>query len=97
MVAEDEHDHKGLAPGARGQRAFSDAALYEALLERYFEGWRFQKTGLTETFDFDRYLKEIDQELFAAMVVRSNGRLVFANAAYQPKAGDIVINFLPQS
>ncbi|MGB1884164.1 MAG: cation:proton antiporter [Gammaproteobacteria bacterium] len=97
MVAEDEHGHKGLAPGARGQRAFSDASLYEALLERYFEGWRFQKTGLTETFDFDRYLKEIDQELFAAMVVRSNGRLVFANGAYQPKAGDIVINFLPQS
>ena len=97
MIGDDEHEHKGLAPGIRGRRAFSAGSLYEVMLERYFEGWRFQKTGLTETFGYDRYVEEIDDKLFAALVLTAAGRLLLFTEDYQPKAGDTLINFLPRS
>ena len=58
MPTADEHEKKGYTSTLRGQRAFSEDALYEVLLQRYFEGWRFQKTGLTSEFTFEDYRKK---------------------------------------
>lgn len=92
----DEDEKKGLTPTMRGQRAFSDEALYEEMLKRYFEGWRFQKTRLTETFDFDSYSeKHAATGLYAAIAVKAQGGLAFDLERYSPGDGDVVINFLP--
>ncbi|MGR8919930.1 MAG: cation:proton antiporter [Gammaproteobacteria bacterium] len=95
MPAIDEDERKGISMTLRGQRAFSEGALYEILLERFFEGWRFQRTRLTEEFGFERYTGEIDAGLFAALVVREGGGLEFDLARYKPAPGDTVLNFLP--
>jgi NhaP-type Na+/H+ or K+/H+ antiporter len=95
MPTADEDEKKGITAALRGQRAFSDGALYEELLQRYFEGWRFQKTGLTSEYTFEDYLAKIDDDLFAALVVRQAGGLVFDLGRYKPDAGDVVVNFLP--
>jgi hypothetical protein len=95
MPAADADEKKGFTPSLRGQRAFAEAALYEVLLQRYFEGWRFQKTRLTAEFGFDRYRETIDAELFAAIFVRQAGGLVLGSERYKPVAGDTIVNFLP--
>ncbi|MGE0485165.1 MAG: cation:proton antiporter [Gammaproteobacteria bacterium] len=95
LPAADADERKGLAVSLRGQRVFSPDALYEVLLQRYFEGWRFQKTRLTEEFDFATYRERIDDKLFAALVVRQAGGLVLNLERYKGAAGDTVINFLP--
>lgn len=95
MPSADEHETKGLTVTLRGQRAFAEGALYEVLLQRYFEGWRFQKTRLTAEFDFARYREAIDDALFAALIVKQGGGLVIDVGRYKPASGDTLINFLP--
>ena len=95
MPTADEHEKKGYTSTLRGQRAFSEDALYEVLLQRYFEGWRFQKTGLTSEFTFEDYREKIDDECFATVFVRQSGALVLDPVRYKPDAGDTVINYLP--
>ena len=95
MPGTDDDDRTGLTPTLRGQRVFSGDALYETLLQRYFEGWRFQKTRLSEEYDFDKYCARIDAELFATLVVKAGGGLVLDVTRYEPVAGDVIVNFLP--
>ena len=95
MPTADQHEKKGITVTLRGLRAFSEDALYEVLLQRHFEGWRFQKTGLTAEFSFEDYREKIDDEMFAALIVRQSGALVLDLGRYKPDAGDTVINFLP--
>jgi NhaP-type Na+/H+ or K+/H+ antiporter len=95
MPKADEHEKTGYTSTLRGQRVFSEDALYEVLLQRHFEGWRFQKTRLTEEFSFDAYREKIDDQLFAALIVRQSGALVLDLARYKPDAGDTLVNFLP--
>ena len=95
MPTADEHEKKGYTSTLRGQRAFSEDALYEVLLQRYFEGCRFQKTGLTSEFTFEDYREKIDDECFATVFVRQSGALVLDPVRYKPDAGDTVINYLP--
>ena len=97
MPTADEDEKKGITVSLRGQRAFSDNALYEDLLQRYFEGSRFQKTKLTDEYTFEMYLGKNDGRLFATLVVRESGGLQFDLDRYKPSAGDTVINFLPQT
>ena len=95
MPGADADDRTGLTPTLRGQRVFSGEALYETLLQRYFEGWRFQKTRLSEEYGFDKYCARVDAELFATLVVKAGGGLVLDVTRYQPVAGDVIVNFLP--
>lgn len=95
MPGTEQDEKKGFTSALRGQRAFSEEALYEVLLQRYFEGWRFQKTRLTDEFSFEDYRARIDDELFATLVVRESGGLVIGARRYKPEAGDTVVNFLP--
>ena len=88
-------ERKALTATLRGQQVFAADALYEVLLQRYFEGWRFQKTRLTEEFDFQRYREKTADAQFATIIVRSSGGLVLNLARYKPVSGDTVINFLP--
>lgn len=95
MPVSEEDERKGFTTALRGRRAFSEEALYEVLLQRYFEGWRFQKTRLTEEFSFEEYRERIDGGLFATMVVRESGALLLDLSRYKPEPGDYVVNFLP--
>ena len=95
MLPIDQNDKKGLAPTLRGKKAFTDDALYEELLRRHFQGWRFQKTRLTDEYTFKEYMNDCDGEQMAAIVLRQNGVLNFESDNRTPASGDVVINFLP--
>jgi NhaP-type Na+/H+ or K+/H+ antiporter len=94
MPASDQHETKGLLSTLRGHTAFPASALYEEILRRYFQGWRFQKTRFTESYTFDDYRGGEIREAFASMLVRPNGALVIGPADHHPNAGDTLISFV---
>lgn len=94
MPASEQHEKKGLTPALRGQSAFPADALYEEILRRYFQGWRFQKTRFTESYTFDDYRRASPAETFASLVVKPNGALVLGPLDADPESGDTLINFV---
>lgn len=96
MPASEQHETKGLVSGLRGQSAFQSDALYEELLRRYFQGWRFQRTRFTDTYTMDNYLENANGELFAALLVKPSGALKLGFIDGRPESGDTLINFGPE-
>ena len=94
MPASDQHERKGLISALRGQSAFADDALYEEILRRYFQGWRFQKTRFTDSYTYDDYIESTSEEAFASLIVRPNGTLRLGVRADPPESGDTLINFV---
>ena len=94
MPAQSQHETKGFTPALRGRVAFAEEALYEEILRRYFQGWRFQKTKITEEYTYEQYLSDIEESDFARLLVKANGELKFDRDA-EPEQGDTVVNFLP--
>ncbi len=94
MPAADQHETKGLISGLRGQSAFAAAALYEEILRRYFQGWRFQKTRFTDSYTYEDYKALVPDETFASMVVRPNGALRLGSLETAPEPEDTLINFV---
>ncbi len=94
MPATEQHDTKGLTPALRGQSAFTDSALYEEILRRYFQGWRFQKTRFTESYTYEDYRVASPDEALASLVVSPSGALVLGPLEDSPESGDTLLNFV---
>ena len=94
MPSQSQHETKGFTPALRGRLAFEEQALYEEMLRRYFQGWRFQKTRITEEYSYEQYLTDATEDTFARIIVKANGDLKLNHDAL-PEAGDTVVNFLP--
>ncbi|MEM7465359.1 MAG: cation:proton antiporter [Pseudomonadota bacterium] len=94
MPSQAQHETKGFTPALRGRLAFQDEAVDEEILRRYFQGWRFQKTKITEEYTFENYLADVEEQNFARLIIKANGDLKL-NHEIVPDAGDTVINFLP--
>jgi NhaP-type Na+/H+ or K+/H+ antiporter len=94
MPAADQHETKGLISALRGQSAFPDSALYEEILRRYFQGWRFQKTRFTDSYSYENYRALVPDEPFASLIVRPNGALKIGPLDVAPEPEDTLINFV---
>ena len=93
----DERDARTLTRSRRGRVAFSESARYEVLFRRMLEGWRFQKTTLSETFDYAALRAQGAADSLAVLIKRADDtlRLVSTDAAPEPKPGDVVVSFVP--
>lgn len=93
----DEGDARGVTRTRRGRVAFSEAARYERLFERQLQGWRFQKTTLSESFGYAAFREHAMPGAIMAVVRRADGslHLVAADGTPEPRAGDVVISFVP--
>jgi NhaP-type Na+/H+ or K+/H+ antiporter len=94
MPAADQHETKGLISALRGQSAFPDSALYEEILRRYFQGWRFQKTRFSDSYSYENYRALVPDEPFASLIVRPNGDLKIGPLDVAPESEDTLINFV---
>lgn len=94
MPAPEQHERKGLISGLRGQSAFAGTAIYEEILHRFFQGWRFQKTRFTDSYTFNNYKTLVSDEIFASVVVRRNGDLRVDPLDVAPEPGDILVNYV---
>jgi len=71
-----------------------DSALYEEILRRYFQGWRFQITRFTDPYTFNDYQLGSAGDAFASMIVKPSGAQVHGSHEGDPDNGDALINFI---
>ncbi|MGA9851508.1 MAG: sodium:proton antiporter [Gammaproteobacteria bacterium] len=95
MFAAEADDPKGVTRGMRGRIAFSEEALYEELWRRLNQGWIFQKTHITETYTYEKYLADCPEGTLQLMAIKNGGGLLLhaQSAPFAPVAGDTVISF----
>ncbi len=94
VVAEaDEPDPKRLAPSMRGRIAPAEGAYFEELLARWYRGWTFQKTQLTDSYTYEICLASCPPESIPVLTLKEDGEIVFntVEQPIDPKPGDTVI------
>lgn len=92
-----DEDTKGVVPSLRGTQ-LAEQWEYDELLRRHFQGWRFQRTRLTEDFDFQAYQAGPGSEAMLLLSVDGEGELAVATArkALEPEPGETIIAFMPE-
>ncbi|KMP12677.1 hypothetical protein UR09_00320 [Candidatus Nitromaritima sp. SCGC AAA799-A02] len=90
-----EESRKEVKSSSRGLTAFNDELRYETFLSLYYQGWRFQKTRLTEEFDYDDFLTSVNDKAKPLLLIQESGKLAFASSAQEmkPKPGDTLLSF----
>lgn len=83
----EEPESRRLTRALRGLQAPADNLHYEDLARRWGEGWTFQSTGLTETFDYEAFLDALPEGAMPMVVVKPNGRLTL-NSVERPIKGE---------
>jgi hypothetical protein len=77
LQAQDREDARGLPRTRRGIIALPREVLFEDLLERCYRGWTFQRTRLTESFDYGDFCHKTPQQSIVFLVVRKQGSVQF--------------------
>lgn len=90
-----DEDSKQLAHTLGGRELVGREARYDILLQRYYQGWRFQKTPITEEFSADDYFSRISKDAMPFMLVRASRALVlrYGDKVLKPEPGDTMIAF----
>jgi NhaP-type Na+/H+ or K+/H+ antiporter len=80
-----------------GRTLLRSGADTDDLERRMFAGWTFQKTRLTAAYTFDDFLATRSSDAETLLVLKADGRIVFATHEERPKAadGDVVLTFVP--
>ena len=94
-VHEKKEESKELRGSSRGMFAFEGDLLHEELITRHFKGWRFQKTRLTEEFDYQNFKNANPKDFEPLILLRKNGAIDFnfPEGEGTPKAEDTIISF----
>lgn len=92
-----EEDPRALARPRRGGVAFDAEADYEALWRNIVRGWRFAKTRLSETYDYEMLQRDRGDQALEILVMDKDRDINFvsANGDYLPAAGDTIVWFAP--
>ncbi len=92
---EKKTEKKQLSGLFRGKVLFGGNLVYKELILQYIEGWRFQRTKLTEEFDFETLMTTHKGRLKPFIRIKNNGELdldFFENQS-EAVAGDTIISF----
>ena len=92
---EKKTEKKQLSGLFRGKVLFGGNLVYKELILQYIDGWRFQRTKLTEEFDFETLKTTHKGRLKPFIRIKNNGELdldFFENQS-EAVAGDTIISF----
>ncbi|MBK8174072.1 MAG: sodium:proton antiporter [Rhodospirillales bacterium] len=94
---DDEHEMHGYAVSTRGRTLLGSGAGWDDLNQRCAAGWVFQKTKLTETYGWERYLEDRAEGTEPLLLLRGSGEIRFETQRQHPTArpGDVVVSFAP--
>lgn len=94
-VAGDESDPKRLPRTVRGLMLGTERAWYEDLHAKWYRGWTFQKTPLTEAFGYDAFLASCPEGSMPIAALKPEGAIQLHSPEHpiKPKTGDTVIWF----
>ena len=79
-----ENDPNGFSPTIRGQ-ILGGEVFYEDLVRRYFFGWRFTKTRITEEYTYDMCVNNYQPEAMEIVIVKQDGSLAFRSTEKKQK------------
>ncbi|MGP0628550.1 cation:proton antiporter [Nitrospina sp. 32_T5] len=87
-------EEKGVQSAHLGRIAFDEEARFEVLMDRYYQGWTFQKSKLTEEHTFDAFTAKLHPPYYLILVT-GKGKIAFGseNFSGSPGPGDTVIAF----
>lgn len=91
-----DDDSKQLTNTLGGHALASKEARYGELLQRYYQGWRFQKTPITDGFSAEDYFSRQGEEAMPLLLLRASRALVLQQNGnvLKPEAGDTMIAFV---
>lgn len=88
-------EKKQLNSSFRGKVLFEGNLIYKELILQYIDGWRFQRTRLTEEYDFEALKDNYKSRLKPFLRIKGNGELDldFSADQSQTSPGDTIISF----
>ncbi len=97
LPAFSDQDPNGFSATIRGQ-ILGNEVYYEDLVRRFFLGWRFTKTRLSEQYDYEKCVADYHEDAMEVGVVKADGSLNFVSVdkKIKPVAGDTLIVFQPE-
>lgn len=95
MYSDDTSGAKGLTRPLTGVSAFSDSAQYEELWRCHFQAWKFFKTRITESYNYENFQRDCPTGAMIIGTLREDGRFQFHSplSPYRPRAGDTVVYY----
>lgn len=90
-------DPKRMHRTLRGRALFGKDASYDLLMQRYYQGWRFLKTPITEGFSAKDYFGSVGEEAMPFLLIRASGNLLLRHGdkSLKPEPGDVMVAFVP--
>ena len=90
---------KSVSQHLQGRQLFNSHASHEVLARKFHYEAEIKKTGLTEEFDFDAFLRQYGEETIPMVAVNETGEVEIAvvDASFTPSAGWKVIGLVPTS
>lgn len=87
---------KRLSNTLGGHALAGKEAQYGQLLQRYYQGWRFQKTPITEGYSAEDYFSQLGDDAMPLLLLRASRALVLrrGDGALKPEPGDTMIAFV---
>ncbi|MCS4503191.1 K(+)/H(+) antiporter NhaP2 [wastewater metagenome] len=93
----DAEDHpRQIQRPLTGRPLYGREARYEVLQQRYYQGWRLQRTRITRNYRAGEYFAGLGDDTMPMIAVRADGglRLREAGRALAPERGDVVLAFM---
>ncbi len=97
LVSADEASQRR---SARGRVLMESSPTFEMLQDKQRDGWIFSKTQITEKFNYEKYLANLDAGEEPVAVMKPDKRLLFFSSTARPTIDedDVVISFVaPES
>ncbi len=98
-VTLEESDPKRLPLTRRGLITPAERAWYEELHANWYRGWTFQKTQLSENFDYEACIAALPADSLPILAIKEDGTVQFNSPEQDmsPKPGDVIIWFGPKA
>ncbi len=78
----------------RGRSLFGEGLTHSELSRRFYAGWTFKKTRVTESFDYEAYLARYQNQVVPMFLIGEGGRLqvLAAGGGMKPGPGQTLIS-----
>lgn len=91
-----DDDNKQLNQTLGGRELAGKGVHFDVLQQRYYQGWRFQKTPITESYSAADYQAHMGGDAMPFLLIRASGALVLRHAdkMLKPEPGDTMVAFV---
>ncbi|MCF7990150.1 MAG: sodium:proton antiporter [Thiohalocapsa sp.] len=95
LAADEVAEQRRPSPEARGRTAFADDVQYDDLQRRWYRGWGFHSTGVTQSYGIEQLLDALPSDAMPVLVIGEHHdvRLLEAGKSVKAEPGERVLWF----